>query len=449
MSIGWSAPDVATVDGSGTVWGDGGDNLAGRHFELLFDGSVHPSWDDIPATTTSIPSFSPGNCSSHAFQIRAVNGCGVAKDFLPASATAQPDTPGAPSLTDLDPCSQSGVEITWSPVTGATAYDLRVDASTVISGVTSPYVRNPGNTASHTYQVRARNSACTGAWSASTSFADGNATPATPGTPTVTDPDACAQSGVLVAWSPVAGATAYDLRVDGSTVVTGVTSPHLFDPGNTSSHTYQVRATAQTCAGAWSATRSFADGNAGVATPAPPGVTDLDACAQNGVQITWGPVAGATAYDLRLDGSSVISNVTSPYVRNPGNTATHTYEVRARNTTCTGAWSTATSFADGNATPATPTTPTVTDPDACAQSGVQVAWSPVTGATGYDLRVDSSTVVTGVTSPHLFDPGNTSSHTYQVRADRAVLHRRLVGDPELRGRQRHPRRPRRPHRHRP
>jgi len=47
----------------------------------------------------------------------------------------------------------------------------------------------------------------------------------------------------------------------------------------------------------------------------------------------------------------------------------------------------------------TPVGLTVEDADGCVQSGVNISWSPVTGATGYDLRVDGGTPILSVTSP--------------------------------------------------
>ena len=51
----------------------------------------------------------------------------------------------------------------------------------------------------------------------------------------------------------------------------------------------------------------------------------------------------------------------------------------------------------------------------CDTSG-QVA---ATGATGYDLGVDGTTVVNDVTSPYTYVPGDTSSHSYEVRRSKA------------------------------
>ena len=147
--------------------------------------------------------------------------------------------------------------------------------------------------------------------------------PAAPAAPTVSDPDACAQSGVQISWSPVSGATSYDLQVDGTTVVSGVSSGTTYNPGDTQPHAYRVRARTSTCTGAWSGPTSLADGNDAPPTPAPPAFTDLDPCAQSGIEITWSPVSGASSYDLQIDGGMAITGVTSPYLYDPGNTGTH------------------------------------------------------------------------------------------------------------------------------
>ena len=217
----------------------------------------------------------------------------------------------------------------------------------VIAGVTSPYTYNPGGTGTHQYRVRANNASCTGSWSAATAAADGNATPSSPSAPVVTDLDPCAQSGVRIAWGTVTGATAYDLQVDDSTVVAGVTSPFTYNPGDTAPHSYRVRARNASCTGAWSAATPLADASGAPATPSAPSVTDPDICLRSGVQVTWAAVPGATAYDLQVDGGTVIQGVTSPYTYVPGNADPHTCRVRSRNASCAGAWSEATGFSDG------------------------------------------------------------------------------------------------------
>lgn len=45
-----------------------------------------------------------------------------------------------------------------------------------------------------------------------------------------------------------------------------------------------------------------------------------------------------------MDGATVISEVSQPYTYDPGDTDSHTYEIRAKTATCDGSWSDATNF---------------------------------------------------------------------------------------------------------
>ncbi len=292
-------------------------------------------------------SFDLDDTQSATLDAGGLNGRGDVWDFTVNHHSM--DSPSAPGVADVDPCLQNGVSVSWGTVTGAASYDLQVDGSTVVTGVTSPYAYSPGDGAVHDYQVRALSAACVSAWSTPTSGADGSGIPAAPGAPGVADIDSCT-SGVSVSWIPVSGATGYDLLVD-ATTVTSVTSPYTYLPGDTLSHNYEVRSKNACNASAWSSPTAGTDVNAGVAAPSAPGVADISACAQSGVSVTWGSVTGATGYDLQVDGTTTVAGVTSPYSYNPGDTSSHTYAVRGKNATCTGAWSSTTARADVNQTP--------------------------------------------------------------------------------------------------
>lgn len=378
-----------------------------------------------PIITTSYSDTSAVAGTTYTYVVRgACDAAGTVEsansNCLAGTRSSTPAAPAAPGVADISACAQSGVTLTWGSVTGATSYDLYVDATTTVTGVTSPYTYNPGNTSSHNYQVRANNTCGSSAWSTATAGTDANGGLSAPAAPGVADISACAMSGVTITWSAVTGATGYDLQVDGGTITPSVTSPYTYSPGDTSSHTYAVRAKSATCTSAFSSTTSGTDANSGLAAPAAPTVSDVDPCAQSGVNITWGAVTGATGYDLQVDGGTITTGVTSPYAYNPGNSNSHTYAIRAKNTTCTSAFSSTTSGTDAAGGLAAPAAPTVTDLDPCAQSGVSISWNSITGATGYDLQVDGATVTTGVTSPYTYNPGNTSSHTYAIRGKNAT-----------------------------
>jgi trimeric autotransporter adhesin len=373
------------------------------------------------SNVTSPISYNPGNKSSHVYKIRTVNGyedCYIeSSTYSFTDEDRTPAAPAAPTVTDIAPCATTGVSISWGTVAQATSYDLYVDGTTTYPNVTSPYTYTPGNNNSHNYQIRGKNVDCTGSWSTAAAGTDGNYMPGTPSVPVVADINACQTNGVTITWSTVTNANTYDLYVDSTTIVTGVTSPYTYSPGNTSSHNYQIRGvhTSPSCTGSWSTAAAGTDANSTPGTPSAPAVADINACSMDGVTITWSTVTLATSYDLYIDATTIITGVTSPYTHNPGNTSSHNYQIRGKNVTCTGAWSAINAGTDVNGMPATPAPPAVADVSVCVQSGVTITWSTVTNANTYDLYVDSTTIVAGVTSPYTYSPVDTSSHNYQIR----------------------------------
>ncbi len=327
-----------------------------------------------------------------------------------------PSLPVINSITDVSACAQSGVQVNYTSGSPATRHDLYKDGSQVVSGYASGATYNPGDTSSHNYMVRAVNGGdICGTDSVSMPATDLNYTPGAPAITGITDEAVCAQSGIHVAYTAGAGATSHNLLKDGSVVVTGYSSGALYNPGDTSSHNYIVRAVRNGCTND-SAASAFADANQTPGTPAAPAVADISPCAQSGVSISWSAVSQATTYDLLVDGSTTISGVASPYSYNPGNTASHTYAVRGRNTNCTGAYSSTIAFADANNTPGAPAITNIADVSVCAQSGIQVTYTAGSGATSHSLLKDAVVVVTSYTSGATYNPGDTSSHTYVVRA---------------------------------
>ncbi|MFB3850971.1 MAG: proprotein convertase P-domain-containing protein, partial [Acidobacteriota bacterium] len=239
----------------------------------------------------------------------------------------------------------------------------------------------------------------------------------TPSITNITDNNLCSQSGVTITFTSSTPATRHDLYVDNTLVQSDVASPINYNPGDKNQHSYKIRAVNyyEDCY-IESTASNFTDEDRTPETPSAPTVQDPTPCATAGVSITWGAVSQATYYDLLVDGTTTVSNVTTPYTYEPHDNSSHTYQIRGRNDDCTGQWSSSTSGTDENHTPATPSTaPTVSDKDACQTNGVNITWSTVSGATGYDLRVDGTTIVENVTSPYTYLPNNNTQHSYEIR----------------------------------
>ncbi len=295
-----------------------------------------------------------------------------------------PQVPAVPTGLTASAASTSQINVSWSSVSGATGYDLEVDG-TVRSDVTNPYAHTGlGAGSSHSYRIRAKNSAGTSAWSSIVSAStqtvsanialnktgtalseegsgfeagkafDGNATTRWSSVEYVdpqwiyVDLGASYNIGrVKLLWE-AAYAKSYRLEVSSDkTNWTTVFSTTNGDGGtddisfSTSSGRYVRMYGTQRGTSYGYSLYEFEVYESGTAPQVPGVPTGLAASAASSSQInvSWSSVSGATGYDLEVDGT-VRSDVTSPYAHT-GLTAnsSHNYKVRAKNTAGTSAWS--------------------------------------------------------------------------------------------------------------
>jgi hypothetical protein len=212
----------------------------------------------------------------------------------PASRVAKWGSPlGAPSVADIDGCAVSGVSVTWGTVAYAGGYDLKIDGTTTLPDVTSPYIYLPGDANSHTYGVRAKNVCGDWGWSDGRAGTDADNTPTTaPVLASVTDIDPLAPTGVSVVFTAGSPATRIDLWVDGSSAATSITSPHTYLPGNNSPHSYVVRTYNGVC---YSDSGSIVAVDAGCAVPSQTSyISEMPIADKSG--FTWADLAN-TDYD--------------------------------------------------------------------------------------------------------------------------------------------------------
>jgi len=382
------------------------------------------TWTQVGTTTSTTYSDSGATVgTTYAYMVRAYSGatsCESANSgCVSTTVLSTPSTPAAPTTTD----GCTGLTVNWTAVSGATSYTVQRGTKSNCSGLTTigasatnSYLDNTavvGTT--YYYSIIATNSCGSSANSACGSGTHNTAaTPGAPSITSITDESLCAQSGIRVNFTAGTNATSHDLLRNGTVVVTGYTSGALYNPGGTTSYTYVVRAV-NTCGSADSTGSAFADANNTPGAPVITGITDNDSCVQNGIKVAYTAGSGTTSHDLYRDGTLAVTGYVSNAVYNPGDTASHTYIVRAINGTCyTNSASQA--YADGNGVPGAPSITSITDESLCAQSGIRVNFTAGSGATSHNLLRNGTVVVTGYTSGALYNPGATTSYTYAVRA---------------------------------
>jgi len=330
--------------------------------------------------------------------------------------------PGAPAApTGVTSVAGSGqIAIIWSPVTGATSYNLYYSPSvgvTKATGMKIPFVISPSvvtpltNGTTYYFVVTAVNANGESAESSEVS-----ATPASnPPPPAPTGITAASRSGqATIRWDNATGATSYNLYYSpsaGVTKATGIKIPNVISPtvvtplANGTTYYFVVTAVNANGESAVSSEVSA------VPTDAPTGVTAAPGPHQ--ATISWSPVTGATAYNIYYSqtpgitqsAGTKVPGVTSPSVVTPLNNGTKYYfVVTAVNSSGESAVSSEV-FATPTPFPPPPVPTGVTAAPGYGQA--TVSWSPVVGATSYNIYHSATspvskatgTKVAGVTSP--------------------------------------------------
>ncbi len=260
------------------------------------------------------------------------------------------------------------VNLTWNAVACATGYDVELDG-TVFNANASPYAAQVGAGA-HTWRVRAKNGAGAGTYSASRTFTvSGTAVPA------LTAPaNAANVNGPVVnmTWGAVAGATSYDLDVDGTVFNTTATTYAYTSAIGT--HTWKVRANWASIplVGNYSASRTFNDLGPVIPTVVSP--ADLASVFGPSVTFTWNATANASSYDIDIDGTVTNVPTGTSYVWNASTPGVHTWAVRAKyvNNTLNSSYSVARTYTDLGALPASN----------CVNNGTFIGMVPASGTGG-------------------------------------------------------------------
>lgn len=373
--------DDCVISGNSITWpadpDDWGDNDEGDRFYRVrrsTDGiNFNPIGSNIPYPATGWVDPNTTADQTYYYQVRYKNGCELDGDSAADTATdieGEAPTGFASGAEDPDTCNDGGVTISWQQDADSwgdhgpdtRTYDVLRDGTPVQSDIaygTTSFVDTTGdNGTAYTYTVRYNNSC---GYSGATTGDSGNDRPFQPDEPinnnTASDVDGCAATGVLVTWDADVdgnwgdggGLHTYSVLRDGVPVASDLTfgTTSFTDTTGDANTPYLYTVRYVNCGDLYFETAGVTMTDvAAPGAPANPAVVDASACDQDGVWIAWAPSAGATSYDIRIDGSTEVTDVTSPYLYDPADSASHTYEIRANSDACTGDWSQSIDLAD-------------------------------------------------------------------------------------------------------
>jgi hypothetical protein len=287
-------------------------------YDIEIDGVIIDNGLD---TTAIICGLDPN--TQQIFRIRARKGTGISEWSETLKAlTYNLATPRNFRAT----ATESSITVTWEAVNGATSYQLEIDGQ-IIDNITDTTYTCTGlkTSTQHVLRVRAKNQDGTSSWSnqlvKSTISNNSNIPSNIIGM--------IKKNSIKLIWSPIDGVTTFDVEVD-ENVTAGVTTTSYFHEGLQpgTQHKYRVRTTNNGIAGDWSEEFTADTLSNGPAIP-----TNITASSTaNKITISWDEIAGATGYEIEVDGQvTSIGNVTSYQHSGLSPDSQHTYKVRAVN----------------------------------------------------------------------------------------------------------------------
>jgi fibronectin type 3 domain-containing protein len=367
--------------------------------------------------------------TTYTFEVQTVSSTGISAWSTPVQATTLGPTPppNAPAGVTTSVVSSSQINVFWNPSNSqnVTSYNLRVNGTEVITGITylSYPVKNltPGTT--YTFEVQAVNSS--GAASAWSTPVQATTTPIA--VPTGVVANSVSQTQINVFWnaSSSPNVTSYNLRINGSTVVNGITylSYPVKNLTPNTTYTFEVQAvTSDGFTSNWSSPVQ-ATTQPVAPPPAPPTNVVTQSVSTSQINVFWNASASSdvTSYNLRVNGTDVITGITylSYPVKNLNPNTTYTFEVQAVSASGVSNWTTP---VQGTTQPLAPppAPPSNVVPQVVSSSQINLFWnaSASQDVTSYNLRVNGSIVITGIT--YLSYPVNNltpnTTYTFEVQA---------------------------------
>lgn len=368
--------------------------------------TTSPIWFELNDKTINVSGLLPD--TSYSFQAKARNGDGIETVFGPStSGTTLVAPPGSPANIVVTATNNS-ITVIWDPVEGAVSYEIEADGNIIDNGQYTSYVHNglPPST-QHTYRIRAINEGDPGAWSQPISKSTLSNAPVTP----LNINAAATSTKVIITWDSVPGATGYDIEVDGKTFNNGSSTNYVHTgllPGTT--HSYRVKSINSGGKSNWSTETVV---TTQIDTPVIPININTEA-SRTQITITWDAVAGATGYDIEVDGFIAdVGNRTTYTHANLNSGTQHAYRVRSKKIGMESDWSllvTASTQLDVFGTPSNVKAE-------AADTNISLSWDSVAEANGYDIEAFGIILDNGTDTSCIFSGlvPNTE-HAFKVRA---------------------------------
>ncbi|MCX7920800.1 MAG: hypothetical protein N3B21_02065 [Clostridia bacterium] len=371
-----------------------------------------PMWISLTNKKVIIKGLSPN--TAYALQAKARNGEGIETTVsTPVICTTRiSDIPAAPVISDTSVVvANTSVAISWAAVSGATGYDIEVDGLVKYIGTKTAYTHTGLiSKTTHTYRVRAKNTAGTSAWSPAktvvTTFVAPNM---------VANISAQAEDRVItITWGKDPNAELYDIQFDGI-YIENIRGNSITQSGlqPATQHTFSIKAKNAAGETGWNVPVSVSTFLLG--TPQELRTVETD----NSITLVWDSIPQATGYEIEINGTVAGSSTEARYVHSGLNPETsYRFRIRAKNDQGFSTWS---EVLTASTLPVKPPMPSNLGATA-AQNVITLTWNPVADVEGYDIELDGIVIYNDISTVYThLDLESNTKHTYRVRSRNAAI----------------------------
>lgn len=395
---------LAAVQDMTTVTLDWESVCGATSYDLEADGLVTSVGD---ATTFQDTGLDPG--TEHTYRVRARNSGGKSAWSDPVSASTYPLPSDAPKNLRATATTDS-ITVEWDPIEGASGYVLEIDGSADLAfSDVAAFVHDGLEPESvHTYRVMSVCGEGYSAWSLLLTVQTRINSYPIPGNLSASADSSC----ITLTWDAAVGALAYDVEADGEVIsdIAGTSYAHSGLLPETT-HTYRVRTVNDGgVRGDWSEALIAATSPG---SPQPPsGIVAIPG--PDSVALSWTAQPDADGYRIIVDGGDPVTVTDTVFIHSGLAAETqHTYSLQTLVDDDGSEWTSPLTVTTLSDRPPVPTNLTATP----ASDSVRLVWTIVTGATGYEVRVDGGEPVS-VSGNVFLDAGLTpeTDRGYEVRA---------------------------------
>lgn len=360
-------------------------------YDVLFNGKTYST----TANSKEITGLTAGR--SYTFQVRARN-ADVAGAYTDQITVATP--PKAPASVTASSTGDS-VTVSWNKVTGAIGYLIRLNDDEVygLENTTSTTYGGLKPKTTYTYQVASRSLDGVGSYSAAKTIKTLAKMPDIPSNML----GETTENTVTVKWDAVSDATGYDIQFNGSTYGTTAPSRTFIGLRENTEYAYRVRSKNADGVSEYGPEKKVRT------TPKAP-TNPIASSDEESVTVSWASVAGATSYDLEIDGKVYRVNGTFHRVTGLKPNTSYSYRIRANNADGSSSYSRAKTLR-------TTSMPPETVKETRSQTTITLKWDMVSGASNYDLLFNGTTYRVTGTSKTISGLTANTSYNYQIRVN--------------------------------